>query len=124
MTQADSSKRGPRRGEQCWQFFLTGLVRSSELPPVMLEQKGLLEVMDQLKRSPSGLDSVLQKTVPWGVAFHHAGIHIFNMLLWSPLQKYLKFLYFYVWFAFDFSLITLNTLKFPFKTLWIKIKQE
>ncbi|XP_059247024.1 DNA polymerase theta [Mustela nigripes] len=51
-----------------------GLVRSSELPPVILEQKGLLEVMDQLKRSPSGLDSVLQKTVPWGVAFHHAGL--------------------------------------------------
>ncbi|XP_073087665.1 DNA polymerase theta isoform X4 [Manis javanica] len=49
-------------------------VRSSELPPVILEQKGLLEVMDQLKRSPSGLDSVLQKTVPWGVAFHHAGL--------------------------------------------------
>ena len=62
-------------------FFVTGLVRSSELRPVMLEQKGLLEVMDQLKRSPSGLDSVLQKTVPWGVAFHHAVIHIFNMLL-------------------------------------------
>ncbi|CAK7310139.1 DNA polymerase theta [Vulpes lagopus] len=52
----------------------TGLVRSSELPPVVLEQKGLLEVMDQLKRSPSGLDSVLQKTIPWGVAFHHAGL--------------------------------------------------
>nr|XP_014685094.2 DNA polymerase theta isoform X1 [Equus asinus] len=51
-----------------------GLVRSSELPPVILEQKGLLEVMDQLKRSPSGLDTVLQKTVPWGVAFHHAGL--------------------------------------------------
>ncbi|XP_068402754.1 DNA polymerase theta isoform X2 [Eschrichtius robustus] len=51
-----------------------GLVRSSELPPVILEQKGLLEVMDQLKRLPSGLDSVLQKTVPWGVAFHHAGL--------------------------------------------------
>uniref|UniRef100_A0A8D0YDW5 DNA polymerase theta n=1 Tax=Sus scrofa TaxID=9823 RepID=A0A8D0YDW5_PIG len=51
-----------------------GLVRSSELPSVILEQKGLLEVMDQLKRSPSGLDSVLQRTVPWGVAFHHAGL--------------------------------------------------
>ncbi|XP_077922636.1 DNA polymerase theta [Halichoerus grypus] len=51
-----------------------GLVRSSELPPVTLEQKGLLEVMDQLKRSPSGLDSILQKTIPWGVAFHHAGL--------------------------------------------------
>lgn len=68
-------------------FVLTGSVRSSELPPVILEQKGLLEVMDQLKRSPSGLDSVLQKTVPWGVAFHHAGIHNYNLLLRGPLQK-------------------------------------
>ncbi|XP_042525596.1 DNA polymerase theta isoform X1 [Dipodomys spectabilis] len=51
-----------------------GLVQPSEFPPVVLGQKGLLEVMDQLKRSPSGLDSVLQNTVPWGVAFHHAGL--------------------------------------------------
>uniref|UniRef100_A0A2K6K1U0 DNA polymerase theta n=2 Tax=Rhinopithecus bieti TaxID=61621 RepID=A0A2K6K1U0_RHIBE len=50
-----------------------GLVKPSECPPVILEQKELLEVMDQLRRLPSGLDSVLQKTVPWGVAFHHAG---------------------------------------------------
>uniref|UniRef100_A0A8C0ZMU3 DNA polymerase theta n=1 Tax=Castor canadensis TaxID=51338 RepID=A0A8C0ZMU3_CASCN len=51
-----------------------GLVKPSEFPPVILEQKGLLEVMDQLKRSPAGLDLMLQKTVPWGVAFHHAGL--------------------------------------------------
>ncbi|XP_036304182.1 DNA polymerase theta isoform X1 [Pipistrellus kuhlii] len=51
-----------------------GLLKSSELSPVILEQKGLLEVIDQLKHLPSGLDSVLQKTVPWGVAFHHAGL--------------------------------------------------
>ncbi|XP_054985461.1 DNA polymerase theta [Sorex araneus] len=51
-----------------------GNVRSSELPPVILEHEGILEVMDQLKRLPSGLDSVLKKTVPWGVAFHHAGL--------------------------------------------------
>ncbi|XP_052014320.1 DNA polymerase theta isoform X2 [Apodemus sylvaticus] len=43
-------------------------------PEVILDQKSLLEVMDQLKRSPSGLDSVLKNTVPWGVAFHHAGL--------------------------------------------------
>ncbi|XP_064230756.1 DNA polymerase theta isoform X2 [Aotus nancymaae] len=53
---------------------ITGLVKSSEFPPVILEQKDLLEVMDQLRHVPSGLDSVLQKTVPWGVAFHHAGL--------------------------------------------------
>lgn len=51
-----------------------GLLKSSELSPVILEQKGLLEVIDQLKHLPSGLDSILQKTVPWGVAFHHAGL--------------------------------------------------
>lgn len=80
---------------------MTGLVRSSELPPVILEQKGLLEVMDQLKRSPSGLDSVLQKTVPWGVAFHHAGIHIYNLLLRSPPKNLHNFFIFY-FCAFDF----------------------
>ncbi|XP_075412465.1 DNA polymerase theta isoform X2 [Tenrec ecaudatus] len=51
-----------------------GVVKPPGLPPVILDQKGLLEVMDQLKRLPSGLDSVLKKTVPWGVAFHHAGL--------------------------------------------------
>ncbi|KAK7826501.1 hypothetical protein U0070_017082 [Myodes glareolus] len=51
-----------------------GLVKPSEFPPVNLEQKSLLEVVDHLKRSPSGLDSVLKNTVPWGVAFHHAGL--------------------------------------------------
>ncbi|EHB06668.1 DNA polymerase theta, partial [Heterocephalus glaber] len=51
-----------------------GLAKASEFIPPILEQKSLLEVVDQLKRSPSGLDSVLQKTVPWGVAFHHAGL--------------------------------------------------
>lgn len=93
---------------------MTGLVRSSEISPVMLERKSLLEVIDQLKRSPSGLDSVLQKTIPWGVAFHHAGIHIYNLLLRSPLQKFSQFLHFC---AFDFLLTTLNTLRFHFKKL-------
>ncbi|KAM6162866.1 DNA polymerase theta [Erethizon dorsatum] len=51
-----------------------GLAKPSEVTTPILESKSLLEVVDQLKRSPSGLDSVLQKTVPWGVAFHHAGL--------------------------------------------------
>ncbi|XP_051841327.1 DNA polymerase theta [Antechinus flavipes] len=51
-----------------------GFVKPPELHPLTLDQKGLLEVVDQLKRLPSGLDSVLQQTVPWGVAFHHAGL--------------------------------------------------
>ncbi|XP_036600001.1 DNA polymerase theta [Trichosurus vulpecula] len=51
-----------------------GLAKPPELHPVTLDRKGLMEVMDQLKRLPSGLDSVLQQTMPWGVAFHHAGL--------------------------------------------------
>lgn len=29
---------------------------------------------EQLKRCPAGLDAVLSLTVPFGVAFHHAGL--------------------------------------------------
>lgn len=39
-----------------------------------MDREGIDEVLDQLKRSISGLDSVLQRTLPWGVAFHHAGM--------------------------------------------------
>jgi len=39
-----------------------------------VDREGIDEVLDQLRRSLSGLDSVLQRTLPWGVAFHHAGI--------------------------------------------------
>nr|XP_009940090.1 PREDICTED: DNA polymerase theta [Opisthocomus hoazin] len=42
--------------------------------PVVVDREGIDEVLDQLKRSISGLDSVLQRTLPWGVAFHHAGL--------------------------------------------------
>ncbi|XP_019382601.1 PREDICTED: DNA polymerase theta isoform X1 [Gavialis gangeticus] len=48
--------------------------KTSNLPPIPLNKEGIEEVMDQLRRSLSGLDSVLQRTLPWGVAFHHAGL--------------------------------------------------
>uniref|UniRef100_A0A8B9ZAJ1 DNA polymerase theta n=1 Tax=Anas platyrhynchos TaxID=8839 RepID=A0A8B9ZAJ1_ANAPL len=48
--------------------------RNSSLSPVVVDREGIDEVLDQLKRSLSGLDSVLQRTLPWGVAFHHAGL--------------------------------------------------
>jgi len=31
------------------------------------------DVLVQLRRSPAGLDSVLQETIPCAVAYHHAG---------------------------------------------------
>ncbi|XP_068813954.1 DNA polymerase theta isoform X2 [Struthio camelus] len=48
--------------------------KNSALSPVVVDREGLNEVLHQLKHSLSGLDSVLQRTLPWGVAFHHAVI--------------------------------------------------
>nr|CAD7409223.1 unnamed protein product [Timema poppensis] len=39
-----------------------------------LSYDAVVEVLEQLKRSPAGLDKVLQQTVAFGVAFHHAGL--------------------------------------------------
>ncbi|XP_063289565.1 DNA polymerase theta [Pelobates fuscus] len=44
------------------------------IAPVTLDKDGVQDVVDQLKRSPAALDAVLARTVPWGVAFHHAGL--------------------------------------------------
>lgn len=41
--------------------------------PVCLDQEGLVDVIAQLSRTPAGLDPILKRAVPWGVAFHHAG---------------------------------------------------
>ncbi|XP_054858086.1 DNA polymerase theta [Eublepharis macularius] len=50
------------------------LWKTSSLSPVALDTQRIEKLMGQLKRSPSGLDSVLQRTIKWGVAFHHAGL--------------------------------------------------
>uniref|UniRef100_A0A2K5CWA9 DNA-directed DNA polymerase n=1 Tax=Aotus nancymaae TaxID=37293 RepID=A0A2K5CWA9_AOTNA len=91
-----------------------GLVKSSEFPPVILEQKDLLEVMDQLRHVPSGLDSVLQKTVPWGVAFHHAGAFRQGLIRSLALISYriiLGFCKFHVFVIGESILIVKNSEK-------------
>ncbi|XP_057700008.1 DNA polymerase theta [Corythoichthys intestinalis] len=46
----------------------------SQLQPVCLDNEGLVDVIAQLSRTPAGLDPILKRAVPWGVAFHHAGL--------------------------------------------------
>nr|XP_020645197.1 DNA polymerase theta [Pogona vitticeps] len=46
----------------------------STVAPVVLDPPRIEELMSQLRHSPAGLDFVLQRTIKWGVAFHHAGL--------------------------------------------------
>ncbi|XP_063984918.1 DNA polymerase theta [Diachasmimorpha longicaudata] len=39
-----------------------------------LNKDAIMDTLEQLKRSPCGLDSVLRSTVSFGVAYHHAGL--------------------------------------------------
>ena len=41
-----------------------------------LDATAISETLEQLKRTPTGLDAVLKNTVSFGVAFHHAGLTI------------------------------------------------
>lgn len=41
---------------------------------LQLNRHAIIELIEQLKRCPVGLDTILQKTVSYGVAFHHAGL--------------------------------------------------
>ena len=47
---------------------------------VSLNRGGLTDVIEQLRRTPVGLDTMLGRLVPHGVAYHHAGERIHNVL--------------------------------------------
>jgi len=50
-------------------------VKASELTTTLtLNHESLCDVLEQLRRTPAGLDALLSKMIPCGVAFHHAGM--------------------------------------------------
>ena len=52
-----------------------GFVKASSLLKyVPLDSAGLIDVREQLRRTPAGLDKLLAPCVRWGVCFHHAGL--------------------------------------------------
>ena len=60
--------------------------KNSDVLVLPLEQSTLRDVVEQLRRTPVGLDSVLGRTVPFGVAYHHAGRKLISWLLIQTLE--------------------------------------
>ena len=54
-------------------MFFTDAVRTGDLLRGSFSRGDIDDVLEQLKRSPVGLDMMLGRVVPYGVAFHHAG---------------------------------------------------
>uniref|UniRef100_A0A6P7GLT1 DNA polymerase theta n=1 Tax=Diabrotica virgifera virgifera TaxID=50390 RepID=A0A6P7GLT1_DIAVI len=57
-------------------FYKIGSSKSTwgDLLRTQLDTSLIMELLEQLKYCPVGLDVILQKTVSFGVAFHHAGL--------------------------------------------------
>lgn len=53
--------------------------------------------MEQLKRSPTGLDNVLKNTVSFGIAFHHAGLTMDERDIIEGSFRFILHFLFYIW---------------------------
>ncbi|KAL4233021.1 hypothetical protein ACF0H5_007707 [Mactra antiquata] len=47
---------------------------STDILKLPLDQSSLKDIIEQLRRTPVGIDNTLGRTVPYGVAYHHAGL--------------------------------------------------
>ncbi|XP_076467231.1 DNA polymerase theta-like [Babylonia areolata] len=52
----------------------TGFVKASEMARLPVDQESLRNVVEQLGRSPVGVDPMLGKVLHYAVAYHHAGL--------------------------------------------------
>nr|XP_054753461.1 DNA polymerase theta-like [Lytechinus pictus] len=52
----------------------SGFMKASNMLPLKLDHASLRDVMEQLRRTPVSLNTVFRKTIPYGVAYHHAGL--------------------------------------------------
>ncbi|KAL8575274.1 hypothetical protein ACOMHN_001819 [Nucella lapillus] len=52
----------------------TGFVKASEMARLPIDQASLRNVLEQLGRSPVGVDPMLGKVLHYAVAYHHAGL--------------------------------------------------
>ncbi|KAJ8314723.1 hypothetical protein KUTeg_006873 [Tegillarca granosa] len=50
-----------------------GFMKDSDTVVLPIDRNALTDVVEQLRRTPVGIDVMLGKTVPYGVAYHHAG---------------------------------------------------
>lgn len=48
----------------------------------VIDKEKILEVLDQLGRTPAGLSDQLKLCISYASAFHHAGKSMFNLLPW------------------------------------------
>ena len=53
---------------------------------LQVDKRALADVCEQLRRCPVGLDPLLSKTVPQGVAYHHAGMYHHAGVITSPQE--------------------------------------
>ena len=54
-------------------LFDVGSERVGDMLRNSFSEDNINDVLEQLKRTPVGLDVMLGRVVPYGIAFHHAG---------------------------------------------------